>query len=59
MNKTFKYLGDKCHLLSEVNDGDRTIILYKVWRKTKRRWSYRAETEWLIKASIRMWNKMS
>jgi len=59
MNKTFRYMGKRCHFLSKTKDGDCTIILYKVWLNTKQRWSYRSEEVNIMDHCIKMWDKMS
>ena len=38
----------KCHLISEINDGDTIIIVYKFWRKYKKRWQYECEAKYIL-----------
>ncbi len=57
--KTFRYEGKKGHFLSKIKDGDTTIIIYKTWSKTRRKWSYRVEEEWLMEYSFKLSAKMS
>lgn len=46
MPKTWHRLDyGKCHLISEIQDGETFVIVYKYWRPARQRWEYVAETK--------------
>ena len=42
----------KCHVISSVEDGQETIILFKWWGKRNKRWFYKAITKDMLEFEI-------
>ena len=41
--KSWYWRGRKRHLVTEVTDGDKQVLVYKEWSANKQRWIYHAE----------------
>jgi len=52
LKKWHNVIGHKCHFLSEVQDGDLTLIAYKYWRAGKQRWEYELIPLWLLEYEL-------
>lgn len=53
---TWQHLSHKCHLLSELKDGETDLVIYKWYSSEKQRWNYEAKEKYLVEADIR-WEK--
>lgn len=56
MPETWQHLKQKCHLISELKDGETDLVIYKWWSPGKQRWNYEAREKYLVEADIR-WEK--
>ena len=41
--ESWYWRGVKRHLVTEVTDGDKQVVMYKEWNANKQRWIYHAE----------------
>jgi len=38
----------KMHFVKEIIDGEYTMIVYKYYFKSRKRWNYKCEPKWLV-----------
>ncbi|HDR2806510.1 TPA: hypothetical protein QCJ85_004402 [Enterobacter asburiae] len=50
--KSWGWRGKKRHLVSEIQDGDVALIVYKVWSPGKQRWKYYTEPKSVIEYEL-------
>lgn len=51
--RSWHQFGQKRHLLDVISDGEKQIVVSKVWRRSKQCWGYFAEPRWLIDIELK------
>lgn len=51
---TWVWRGIRQHFVTELNDGDTQLVVYKNWSKGKQSWNYVTEPRWLVEYTLKL-----
>lgn len=51
--------GEKCHFVQCICDGGYTLIVYKIWFRSRKRWGYFIEPKWLLEIQLEKYKRLN